>query len=108
MNISEELERLSQLRQSGVLSEDEFAQAKARVLSGQGAAAGAGAASAPDMINQLRRSHSDRWIGGVCGGLAQATSMPAWLWRLLFVAMTLCVGGGVLIYLLLWIFVPQD
>lgn len=108
MNISEELERLSQLRQSGVLSEEEFAQAKARVLAGQTASAGAGAASGPDMINQLRRSRSDRWIGGVCGGLAQATTLPAWLWRLLFVAMTLCVGGGVLIYLLLWIFVPQD
>ena len=34
MNISEELDRLDQLRQRGVLSEDEFARAKARLIDG--------------------------------------------------------------------------
>ena len=50
----------------------------------------------------------DRWIGGVCGGLALATGVEAWLWRLMFVLFTLTFGFGVAIYVLLWIFVPEE
>lgn len=40
MGLSDEIERLQQLRDSGALSEDEFAQAKARVLAGSGGGSG--------------------------------------------------------------------
>jgi phage shock protein C len=56
----------------------------------------------------LRRSRDERWLGGVCGGLARSTDMPPWTWRLMFTLLALCAGGGVLVYLLLWIFMPQD
>ena len=57
-------------------------------------------------MNGLLRSRADRWIGGVCGGLARATGVASWVWRIVFTALALCGGSGVLIYVLLWIFVP--
>jgi phage shock protein PspC (stress-responsive transcriptional regulator) len=44
----------------------------------------------------------------VCGGLAQASGMAPWLWRLAFALFTFFGGVGLLVYLLLWIFVPAD
>ena len=35
-------------------------------------------------INLLRRSRSDRWIAGVCGGIAVITGVDSWIWRLMF------------------------
>jgi len=59
-------------------------------------------------INAWRRSRSDRWLGGVCGGLGQVTGLAAWIWRMTFVLLVLCAGTGALVYLLLWIFLPQE
>jgi uncharacterized protein len=38
MNVADELQKLQQLRQSGAISEEEFEQAKAKILDGQSAA----------------------------------------------------------------------
>ena len=108
MGLSEELERLEELHRRGALTADEFARAKARVLderseSPSGAAPGPAAALA-----QLRRSANDRWLGGVCAGVARTTGTEAWIWRLLFVLLLLCGGTGLLLYVLLWIFVPSE
>lgn len=109
MSDSEELSRLAALHQTGALSDDEFARAKARVLSRMGPAdAGRSEAPAIDAINALRRSRDDRWIGGVCGGIARSTGMASWIWRLMFTLLLLFAGSGVLLYALLWIFVPED
>ena len=99
MSLSEEISRLEQLRNRGSLTDDEFSQAKARLLSGELQPMAA--------INNFRRSTDDKWIGGVCGGLAQSTGLESWIWRLLFVLLLAAGGSGVLIYLALWIFVPQ-
>lgn len=115
MSNADELSKLSELHQRGVLSDEEFAQAKARVLGGIGSA-GSGNSSAPSPapnaaatdLHSLRRSRSDAWIGGVCGGVASFTGVPSWVWRLLFVGLVLCAGSGFLLYLLLWIFVPAE
>ncbi|MEO6408435.1 MAG: PspC domain-containing protein [Burkholderiaceae bacterium] len=104
MSIAEDLDRLAALHQRGSLSEAEFAQAKARVLGQRERSADHTVAT----VNGLRRSRDDRWLGGVCGGLAQATGMAAWLWRLVFVLFVLCAGAGGLVYLLLWLLVPQE
>jgi phage shock protein C len=103
MSISDELDKLGELHRRGDLSDDEFTRAKARVL-GEPARNGAAAAG----INALRRSRSDRWLGGVCGGLARITGVAAWLWRLAFVLLVACAGTGVLVYVLLWVLVPDD
>jgi len=109
MNDSEELNRLADLHARGVLSDDEFAKAKARVLAGQGAPASGGAAPAGvNALNGLRRARMDRWIGGVCGGIALATGLESWVWRLIFTVITLFAGAGLLLYILLWIFVPEE
>lgn len=102
---ADDLDRLSALHSNGKLSDEEFSRAKARVLDGQDPGPAAHAAAA---MNGLRRSRSNRWIGGVCGGLAQASGMASWLWRLGFALFTFFGGAGLLVYLLFWIFVPQE
>jgi len=104
MTLSEELGKLDELRQRGALSEGEFCRAKARVLGQTGPCRSGQGVSA---LNHLERSRSDRWLGGVCGGLAELTGMAAWIWRLIFALSVFCAGTGVAIYVLLWIFVPE-
>jgi phage shock protein PspC (stress-responsive transcriptional regulator) len=55
---------------------------------------------------QLRRSRSDKILGGVNGGLAEYSGIDALLWRVGFVALTLAAGTGVIVYLLLWVLMP--
>lgn len=105
MSMSEELERLGQLHQRGDLSDDEFQRAKASVLRD---AERLNLGPAARAVNQFRRSRSDNWLGGVCGGLARLTQVDAWIWRLVFALMVLCAGTGVLAYLLLWLLVPME
>jgi phage shock protein C len=111
MNDADELNKLADLHARGVLSDAEFAQAKARVLSGH-AQHGTGTGTAPtpavQAMNALRRSRMDRWLGGICGGIARATGVESWIWRLIFVALFLAAGSGILLYILLWIFVPEE
>ncbi|MGM9515442.1 PspC domain-containing protein [Roseateles sp. DB2] len=110
-SMSSELERLAELHRQGQLSDEEFARAKARILQGEANAAPppGGAPFGSQASGQvLRRSLNDRWLGGVCGGLGRMTNVESWIWRLLFVLTSLCVGGGLLVYLLLWIFVPEE
>lgn len=104
MALSDELNRLDELHQRGALSDEEFARAKARLI-GEAPAAGEPITSA---INSLRRSRGDRWIAGVCGGLATATGIESWAWRLLFAVLVLFAGTGLVVYLLMWIFVPSE
>lgn len=104
MSISDDLARLADLHGRGALTDDEYARAKSRLLSGSGALEDRTLAA----INGFRRSRENRWLGGVCGGLAQSSGLAAWFWRLLFVLLSLCAGGGVLLYLLAWILVPTD
>ncbi|MGR7023899.1 PspC domain-containing protein [Geodermatophilus sp. URMC 62] len=54
----------------------------------------------------LRRSRTDKVVGGVAGGLAEYSGIDALLWRVGFVALTVAGGSGVLVYLLLWLLVP--
>jgi phage shock protein C len=111
--IADELKRLHELHQAGALTDAEFEQAKAKILSSsnvnlnKGASTGPGGSFASE-LNTLRRSRSDRWIGGVCGGLAKVSDVDAWVWRLVFTLFTLTFGFGAVIYLLLWIFVPEE
>jgi phage shock protein PspC (stress-responsive transcriptional regulator) len=55
---------------------------------------------------QLRRSRSDKVIGGVAGGLADYTGIDALLWRVGAIALTFAGGSGILVYLLLWLLMP--
>ncbi len=101
MTFADELIKLEQLRERGSLTPDEFTRAKARLLEAPPLAPASG-------INGLRRSATDRWIGGVCGGLGVATGVASWFWRLLFTLLFFVGGSGLLVYVLLWIFVPSE
>ena len=105
MSDSDELGKLGDLHQRGILSDEEFARAKQRVLNGLPSGQPSAPASA---LNALRRSLSDRWLGGVCGGIAQVTGVPSWVWRLIFLFGLVFAGTGLALYILLWILVPQE
>lgn len=105
MALSEEIRNLGELHQRGVLSDEEFSRAKARVIDAAGDRPANPTLAA---VNGLRRSRDNRWLGGVCGGLGQISGFAAWAWRALFALLVLCAGTGVLLYLLLWILVPEE
>ncbi len=117
MSIAEEIQRLHHLHQSGALTDAEFALAKAKLLSSSEAEAfsqsvgqqtGFGADTSLQHLNQFRRSKTDAWFAGICGGLARTTGLDSWIWRLLFVFFSCYFGAGLLAYLLAWIFIPEE
>jgi phage shock protein C len=57
---------------------------------------------------KLYRSRTDRKLAGVCGGLAQYFNLDATLIRVLFVALAVFGGSGLVIYLVMWIIVPNE
>jgi phage shock protein PspC (stress-responsive transcriptional regulator) len=105
MGLADDLARLDEMHSRGALSGEEFARAKARLLDGRGEPS---EIPAIDAMNRLRRSRGDRWLGGVCGGVAASTGVESWIWRLILTALALFGGVGVLLYLLLWVFVPEE
>jgi phage shock protein C len=107
MSLAEELQKLDDLRTRGVLSDTEFQRAKQRLIDGPAPAA-AGQPPGVTAINAFRRSSTDKWIGGVCGGLAVLTGIDSWAWRLMLSVLFLFGGAGGLLYILLWIFVPAE
>jgi phage shock protein C len=60
------------------------------------------------MNNALRRNINNRIIGGVASGLSRYFSIDAWLVRMVFLVLFFAAGGGVLIYLIMWIAIPED
>ena len=62
----------------------------------------------PNQGRLLRRSRSDRILGGVCGGLAHYFDTDPLLIRLIFIVITLAQGAGILLYLVLWVVMPEE
>jgi phage shock protein PspC (stress-responsive transcriptional regulator) len=59
-------------------------------------------------MKKLTRDKKNGVIGGVCAGLADYFNTDVVLFRLLFVLGLLSTFPFVLIYILLWIFVPKN
>jgi phage shock protein C len=57
---------------------------------------------------RLMRSTSDRWFGGVCGGLGDYLDIDPTVIRVVFFLLFWFGWGGALIYLVLWIVLPQE
>jgi phage shock protein C len=104
LSIADDIARLDELHTKGALSDDEFERAKKRLLDGQPPPP----PPAFEALNTLRRSRADRWLGGVCGGIARSTGIDSWLWRLAFALVAFAGGAGIVVYVLLWIFVPEE
>lgn len=57
----------------------------------------------------MNRSFSNRLFGGVCGGFANTLPFNAWIWRLIFILLTLAtMGVGALVYVMMWWLLPLD
>jgi len=58
----------------------------------------------------LRRSRRHRWLGGVCGGIAEWLDWKPMLVRILYVLVSIASAAfpGTLVYIVLWLLVPQD
>jgi len=57
----------------------------------------------------LRRSRNDRWIAGVCGGIAEWLGWDPTLVRVLYVVVSIVSVAfpGILVYVALWILMPE-
>lgn len=56
---------------------------------------------------RLTRSTNNKIIAGVCGGLGDYFNVDPMIVRILFVALTIWGGSGVLLYIILWLVVPE-
>lgn len=57
----------------------------------------------------MLRSFTDRFLGGVCGGLAATLRLNSWILRALFVVLTLASAGAfAALYVVLWWVTPQE
>jgi len=59
-------------------------------------------------VKQLYRSNSERMIAGVAGGLGEYLNIDPTIIRLVFVATALLGGPGLIVYLIMWIIVPEE
>ncbi|MGV0326849.1 PspC domain-containing protein [Corynebacterium confusum] len=59
------------------------------------------------MNDKLHRSTTDRYVAGVCGGIADTYNVDATLVRALFAIATLAGAWGLAIYIVLWICMPE-
>ncbi len=57
---------------------------------------------------RLVRSKRERMIAGVCGGLAQYMGLDPTIIRLVFILLIIAPPSGVLIYMILWLIMPEE
>ena len=60
------------------------------------------------MSDQLVRTSNDKWIAGVCGGLAKRFGVSSGMVRLGFVLFGHLSGIGELVYIAMWIVIPKE
>lgn len=60
------------------------------------------------MSQRLARPRHHRVIAGVCAGIGERFGLSAWTVRLIFLASCLLPGPQFLIYLALWVLLPQE
>ena len=58
---------------------------------------------------RLLRSSSDRWVAGVCGGIAEYFGWDPAIVRLAYVLPSVFSAAfpGLLVYIILWLIMPQ-
>ena len=61
-----------------------------------------------DPSEKLYRSRTDRQVAGVCGGLAKRFNVDVTLIRVLFVLLAVLGGAGLVLYVAMWIIVPNQ
>ena len=57
---------------------------------------------------RLERATQDKWLGGVCGGLAHYFDIDPTIVRLIFIVAFFGFGTGLLVYRVLWFIMPRS
>ena len=58
-------------------------------------------------MKELRKSGTNKILAGVCGGIAEYLGCDPTIIRLLFIALSIFVGSGLLVYILAAIIMPR-
>ena len=58
-------------------------------------------------MKQIRKSNTNRKIAGVCGGIGEYLGIDPTLIRLGFVALSFLAGGGLAVYIIAAIIMPE-
>lgn len=56
---------------------------------------------------RLVRSRANRTVAGVCGGIAEYYGWDPTIVRVAWIVLTLLGGSGILLYLILWLVMPD-
>ena len=68
--------------------------------------------SADGFFDQVRsagiRRSQDRWVAGVCGGLADKWGLPPTLVRIVWLLLSLLPGPMWVVYVVMWILLPEE
>ena len=57
----------------------------------------------------MKRLLENRILGGVCSGLGAVTPINVWLWRIIWIVLTLITGGTAgLLYVMWWWLLPEQ
>jgi phage shock protein C len=59
------------------------------------------------MEKRLYRSRNDRKVAGVCAGIAEYYGWDPTMVRVGWVILTLLGGSGILLYLIMWLVMPE-
>lgn len=57
---------------------------------------------------KLTRSSKNHIIGGVCAGLGEYFNIDPVIFRIIFLVLTFGGGAGILIYLIMWLIIPDE
>jgi phage shock protein PspC (stress-responsive transcriptional regulator) len=60
------------------------------------------------MQNRIKRSNNNKMLGGVAGGLGNYFNIDPVIFRALFIIAVLGWGTGFLLYIILWIIIPEE
>jgi phage shock protein PspC (stress-responsive transcriptional regulator) len=67
-----------------------------------------GGPGSPRAGKRLERKLANRWVAGVCAGLADYTGIDATVFRVVFAVLTFVGGLGPIAYLLGWALIPEE
>ena len=59
-------------------------------------------------MKRLYRSRNEEMIAGVCGGLAEYLNVDPTVIRLVFLLLLFAGGGGLFLYVVLWVIMPLE
>ena len=59
-------------------------------------------------MKKLHKSRTQKMVAGVCGGIAEYFNIDPSLVRLGFIALSFLAGGGLMVYIIAAIIIPNE